>query len=191
MNEPDSVLAIWQARIATARATVAFMAGPQHAGSARGRLEAFFGHVEQLVEEAEDDDTLRTRLGTLLTGVANGLKGTPAPLHHHDWSDLPALAAATAAQLHAIKVLAGPLSCWFGDLLVNYAQTNDCLSMPSAQVVLGGVVANVSAGDLRALLAAISHVAKDRPASAAAAPDPVEALRLEAAAANRQPRKHR
>jgi hypothetical protein len=43
--------------------------------------------------ELQENDDLRRRLAELLTGTANALKGKPKPLHSHDWSDLPAVAA--------------------------------------------------------------------------------------------------
>lgn len=44
--------------------------------------------------EVEEYAGLADRLGRLLTGVANGLKGGPGPLTLHDWSDLPKVSAA-------------------------------------------------------------------------------------------------
>ena len=38
------------------------------------------------------EDTIVSRLTTLLRGVADGLKGDPGPLKLHDWSDLPVIA---------------------------------------------------------------------------------------------------
>jgi hypothetical protein len=52
-----------------------------------------FDGVQQLIREAEEDDALRSRLTSLLTRTANALKGEPAPLAAHDWSDLPDVAA--------------------------------------------------------------------------------------------------
>lgn len=43
-------------------------------------------------EQAEEYDQLLGRLGELLTGVANALKGDPPDLVMHDWSDLPRVA---------------------------------------------------------------------------------------------------
>lgn len=45
----------------------------------------------------DESEELRDRLGELLTGVANALKGDPPPLTMHDWSDLPAVAKKAAA----------------------------------------------------------------------------------------------
>lgn len=42
--------------------------------------------------------TVEQRMADLLTGVAAALKGPPAPLTAHDWSDLPAVAAALAGR---------------------------------------------------------------------------------------------
>lgn len=53
--------------------------------------------IEELRKEIEEVDALRDRLGELLTGVANALKGPPPELVWHDWSDLPRLAAAYAS----------------------------------------------------------------------------------------------
>lgn len=54
--------------------------------------------VKRLREDARENHQLRARMEELLIGVANGLKGDPAPLKRHDWSDLPALAAEMRAQ---------------------------------------------------------------------------------------------
>lgn len=43
--------------------------------------------------DCDDCDRLRGRMSELLTGVANALKGEPAALSSHDWSDLPVVAA--------------------------------------------------------------------------------------------------
>lgn len=203
MTEPDTVLAIWKARIAAARSLLGDMTllPPHLALPQRAAVEHFFDEVELLAEESEDDAALRSRLAALLTGVANGLKGPPPPLTQWDWSDLPEraevmrdriaeleavwqdparlhanllksgyprdlalhLAGATdydalAAQLHAIKVTAGPLYDWFGNLLVSYADANGGMSIENKIVLMGAGDASVTAGDLRALLAAISHV---------------------------------
>lgn len=50
-------------------------------------------------DELDEGNQLRDRMGRLLTGVANALKGDPPPLVWHDWSDLPDVAkkVATAA----------------------------------------------------------------------------------------------
>lgn len=100
MTEPDTVLAIWKARITGARAALEAMAeAPRLTPAGRAAVEQFFNEVEQLAEESEDDDRLRNRLAALLTGVANGLKGQPAPLSSHDWSDLPVKAETARAEI--------------------------------------------------------------------------------------------
>lgn len=55
--------------------------------------------VEQQRQEIEEYAVLTDRLGELLTGVACALKGPPKPLHMHDFSDLPALAAQLMVEL--------------------------------------------------------------------------------------------
>lgn len=47
--------------------------------------------------ELDEVNTVNDLMAELLTGVANALKGSPPELTWHDWSDLPALAAAYAS----------------------------------------------------------------------------------------------
>lgn len=54
---------------------------------------------QHLRDEIEDTATLSARLGALLHNVAIGLKGPPRPLHGHDWSDLPQVAADMRAEV--------------------------------------------------------------------------------------------
>lgn len=58
---------------------------------ARLRVEATALIKERDALKADQDDTHTTlgRLSELLTGVANAIKGPPAELSSHDWSDLP------------------------------------------------------------------------------------------------------
>lgn len=56
--------------------------------------------LDALRAELAESEALRERLAALLTGVAAGLKGDPPPLTMHDWSDLPALAAAMREKLY-------------------------------------------------------------------------------------------
>ena len=58
-------------------------------------LRATLARVEQ---ERDEDDRLRTRMADLLTRTANALKGQPEPLHLHDWSELPIIAASVAME---------------------------------------------------------------------------------------------
>lgn len=58
-------------------------------GATKGQDEV----IAQLRAESDEDDALRSRLASLLTRTANALKGEPEPLHQHDWSDLPDVAA--------------------------------------------------------------------------------------------------
>ncbi len=46
----------------------------------------------RLTEETHEYEQLTGRMSMLLTATANALKGEPAELHLHDWSDLPAVA---------------------------------------------------------------------------------------------------
>ena len=48
--------------------------------------------LEELQNELDDGDRLRSRMADLLTRTANALKGQPKPMHGHDWSDLPEVA---------------------------------------------------------------------------------------------------
>lgn len=59
---------------------------------------------------AEEYHQLVTRLGNLLTGVANALKGDPDELAWHDWSDLPAVATAVMTDLGEARELADTLA---------------------------------------------------------------------------------
>jgi hypothetical protein len=58
-----------------------------------------------LTPNEEEEAALRERLAELLTQTANALKGDPPPLTHHDWSDLPTVAAETKAKLEAHQKL--------------------------------------------------------------------------------------
>ena len=49
--------------------------------------------VEELRAEVNELHELNGKLGSLLERTANALKGLPGPLHMHDWSDLPDVAA--------------------------------------------------------------------------------------------------
>lgn len=110
---------------------------------------------DRLRVESEEDDALRRRLGELLTGVAAGLKGPPAPRTLHDWSDLPALAAARTAQLAVVKTACAPLVDWFGALLVDHARHYGGLPMADDTLLMGTHAARVTAGQLRHLLHAL------------------------------------
>lgn len=106
MNEPDTVLAIWKARINAARAALGdMMEMPHLTPGASAAVLHFFDEVEQLAEESEDDDTLRNRLAALLKGVAAGLKGPPPPLTQWDWSDLPARAEQARARIAELEAV--------------------------------------------------------------------------------------
>jgi hypothetical protein len=50
--------------------------------------------IAELRAEVKEDERLRSRLSSILTHTANALKGPPATLTSHDWSDLPKVAAA-------------------------------------------------------------------------------------------------
>lgn len=62
-----------------------------------GELRVFIAEaivaLRRLHDERNEDDALREKLGGLLTGTANALKGEPNPLMHHSWHDLPEWAA--------------------------------------------------------------------------------------------------
>lgn len=62
-------------------------------------LQSLRVELREARHQLDEDDQLRTRLSTLLTGTANALKGEPPDLVWHDWSDLPAVAAKTVARL--------------------------------------------------------------------------------------------
>ena len=50
-----------------------------------------------------EETALRERLSSLLRRTADALKGPPEPLHLHDWSDLPEVAASLRAQLSELS----------------------------------------------------------------------------------------
>lgn len=79
------------------------MENAQLADTERNAMIDFFDGVERMAGEAEGDDQLRRQLAALLTGVANGLKGMPAPLRSHDWSDLPKKAEQARIELEALR----------------------------------------------------------------------------------------
>jgi hypothetical protein len=55
----------------------------------------------QLKDDLHDERRLREKLADLLERTANALKGQPAPLHLHDWSDLPKVATQLKAENEA------------------------------------------------------------------------------------------
>lgn len=63
--------------------------------------------VARLRRELAEADALRERMTTLLTEVANALKGAPDPLTMHDWSDLPEVAAAAVQHGRPVDRMAG------------------------------------------------------------------------------------
>jgi hypothetical protein len=60
--------------------------------------------------DTEEYATLTDRLSLLLRETANALKGPPAPLHMHDWSDLPGVASLTVARVKSLE--AAVLALW-------------------------------------------------------------------------------
>lgn len=62
---------------------------------------------DRLRVKAEEADVELTDFVNLITplmhGTANALKGEPAPLHMHDWSDLPKVAAALIAERDRLR----------------------------------------------------------------------------------------
>jgi hypothetical protein len=54
--------------------------------------------LRMIADEMDDDDLLRDRMADLLTRTAHALKGEPAALTLHDWSDLPEVAAEAVAK---------------------------------------------------------------------------------------------
>lgn len=67
------------------------------------RIRELETYVQCLTKELGEENALRERLTQLLTHTAGGLKGRPAPLHLHDWSDLPQVAAALRRERDALK----------------------------------------------------------------------------------------
>lgn len=85
----------------------------QHAGTNNYWAGKTLAVIDLLRQETDEYDQLITRQGELLTGVANALKGEPAPLSMHDWSDLPAVARTTkeAADAAWWMLLSDPSYC--------------------------------------------------------------------------------
>lgn len=54
-------------------------------------LRALSKEVRELREDRDLCENTRTNMRRILDDVAEALKGPPAALHSHDWSDLPAL----------------------------------------------------------------------------------------------------
>lgn len=74
----------------------------------RSKAAAAIAAVRPLIEaeaaaECDGCDQLRERMAQLLTDTAAALKGRPPPLTMHDWSDLPAVAAAVAAEAQQLR----------------------------------------------------------------------------------------
>jgi hypothetical protein len=59
------------------------------AGALKVRVAAADIELDAVRQELRDTSDLNGRLGGLLTGVANALKGEPDPLTLHSWHDLP------------------------------------------------------------------------------------------------------
>ena len=55
--------------------------------------------VQEAEQEVVEQDALRERLSSILTHVANALKGEPDELSKHSWHDLPEIAATLRQQL--------------------------------------------------------------------------------------------
>jgi hypothetical protein len=55
---------------------------------------------------------LREKLADLLEQTANALKGQPAPLHWHDWSDLPKVATQLKDEIETLKEFVAIIFCW-------------------------------------------------------------------------------
>lgn len=56
--------------------------------------------LRDIADEIDAGDALRDKLSTLLTGIANGLRGDPPKLCAHSWHDLPELATEMARLFH-------------------------------------------------------------------------------------------
>jgi hypothetical protein len=116
----------------------------QHAAlqrpNVRAELEHIANEVQAMRQEADDEDTLRTRMAQLLTDTANALKGAPAELHRHSWHDLPEIAAqqADAATLLRARQALGAAR----DALYNpFEPDNQSAAWHSASEALEDVVA--------------------------------------------------
>lgn len=57
---------------------------------------------EEAAHELDASDRLRERLGAILTGVANALKGEPDALSLHSWHDLEQVAREKMTQIDAL-----------------------------------------------------------------------------------------
>lgn len=66
-------------------------------------VEQLRADVDRLQRDADEHDALLRRHSTILTGVANALRGEPPPLTQHSHHDLAELAAATVAERDALR----------------------------------------------------------------------------------------
>lgn len=64
----------------------------------RARANRLEQDIDSRRADGHEQDMLIGRMSTLLSGVANALKGEPDELTLHDWSDLPRLARELAGR---------------------------------------------------------------------------------------------
>jgi hypothetical protein len=64
-----------------------------------------YEEIEQLKINLDEERRLREKLADLLERTANALKGPPAYLYSHDWSDLPKVATQLRDENWALREL--------------------------------------------------------------------------------------
>lgn len=89
------------AEIARLRADLAAASAAAERCKEALRLEE--ARARRLAEDRDEESALRERLAQLLAHTAGALKGRPRPLHAHDWSDMPRVAAALRRERDALK----------------------------------------------------------------------------------------
>lgn len=87
------------------------VAEPQQAAAHKAEVyEQMAARIAALEKDAEEAFATGQRMAQLLTGVANALRGEPAPLSAHSWHDLPERAAAAIAAINVMQKAAAALA---------------------------------------------------------------------------------
>lgn len=76
------------------------------------QVEELLARLDWLATELAETQRVLDRTATLLTSTADALKGPPAELHSHDWSDLPAVAARLVAERDRLAERVAGLPEW-------------------------------------------------------------------------------
>jgi len=84
-----------------------------------------YKEINQLKDDLYDETRLREKLAGLLERTANALKGQPEPLHSHDWSDLPKVAAQLKEDLDLHKKIRNAQGNMIRNLLRRWEERKD------------------------------------------------------------------